>query len=118
VNDNSNVNLLESWVSFKSVDNSSLISLRSELSPNLTNELKFQFQTVSREYELSPDLPKENIPRAIVTVSSVIPTATNPNATQTRTVQFGGQRFGTEYAKNLTLQLANTSYFAERKFEL
>ena len=110
VNDNSNVNLLESWVSFKSIENSSLISLRSELSPNLTNELKFQFQTVSREYELNPDLPKESIPRAIITVRSVIPTATNPNATQTRTVQFGGQRFGTEYAKDMTLQLANTSY--------
>ena len=110
VNDNSNINLLESWVGFKSIENSSLLSLRSDLAPNLTNELKFQYQTVSRDYVLSPDLPEGSIPRAIITVTSVIPTATNPNATQTRTVQFGGQRFGTEYAKDQTLQLANTTY--------
>jgi Carboxypeptidase regulatory-like domain len=110
VNDNSNINLLESWIGFKSTENSTLLSLRSDLSPNLTNELKFQFQTVNRNYIVSPDLPLENIPRAIITVTSVIPTAANPNATQTRTVQFGGQRFGTEYANDMTLHLANTSY--------
>lgn len=109
--DNSNVNLLESWIGFKSTENSSLLSLRSDLAPDLTNELKFQFQTVSRNYIVNPDLPSENIPRAIITVSSVIPTASNPNATQTRTVQFGGQRFGTEYAKDKTFQLANTTYW-------
>lgn len=110
VNDNSNINLLESWIGFKSTENSTLLSLRSDLSPNLTNELKFQFQTVNRGYVVSSDLPLENIPRAIITVTSVIPTTTNPNATQTRTVQFGGQRFGTEYANDMTLHLANTSY--------
>ncbi len=115
VNDNSNVNLLESWVDFKSIENSSLLSLRSDLATDLTNELKFQYQTVSREYVLSPDLPAGNIPRAIITVRSVIPTETNPNATQTRTVQFGGQRFGTEYAKDQTLQLANTTYLRRGK---
>ena len=115
VNDNSNINLLESWTGFKSIENSSLLSLRSDLAPDLTNELKFQYQTVSRDYVLSPDLPAENIPRAIITVRSVIPTETNPNATQTRTVQFGGQRFGTEYAKDQTLQLANTTYLRRGK---
>ncbi|MEA5405001.1 carboxypeptidase-like regulatory domain-containing protein [Arcicella sp. DC2W] len=108
--DNSNINLLESWIGFKSTENSSLLSLRSDLAPDLTNELKFQFQTVSRNYIVSSDLPAENIPRAIITVRSVIPTESNPNATQTRTVQFGGQRFGTEYAKDKTIQLANTTY--------
>ena len=115
VNDNSNINLLESWTGFKSIENSSLLSLRSDLAPDLTNELKFQYQTVSRDYVRSPDLPDENIPRAIITVRSVIPTETNPTATQTRTVQFGGQRFGTEYAKDQTLQLANTTYLRRGK---
>lgn len=115
VNDNSNINLLESWTGFKSIENSSLLSLRSDLAPNLTNELKFQYQTVSRDYVLSPDLPEGNIPRAIITVRSVIPTETNPTATQTKTVQFGGQRFGTEYAKDQTLQLANTTYLRRGK---
>jgi hypothetical protein len=117
-NDNSNVNLLESWVGFKSTENSALLSLRSDLSSNLTNELKFQFQTVNRNYIVSSDLPLENIPRAIITVTSVIPTATNPNATQTRTVQFGGQRFGTEYANDMTLHLANTSYLRRGKLNI
>ena len=110
VNDNSNINLLESWTGFKTIENSALLSLRSDLSPNLTNELKFQYQTVNRNYIVSPDLPAENIPRAIITVRSVIPTTANPNATQTRTVQFGGQRFGTEYANDQVLHLSNISY--------
>lgn len=114
-NDNSSINLLESWIGFKTTENSALVSLRSELASNLTNELKFQFQTVNRNYIVSSDLPAENIPRAIVTVTSVIPTETNPNATQTRTVQFGGQRFGTEYANDVVLHLANTSYLRKDK---
>jgi hypothetical protein len=110
VSDNSNINLLESWIGFKSKENSALVSLRSQLAPDLTNEFKFQYQTVKRNYIVSSDLPSENIPRAIITVRSVIPTSTNPNATQTRTVQFGGQRFGTEYANDQVLHLANTTY--------
>ncbi|MCF8325315.1 MAG: carboxypeptidase regulatory-like domain-containing protein [Leadbetterella sp.] len=110
INDNSNVNLLESWVGYKTRENSALVSLRSSLAHDITNELKFQYQTVKRDYIVSSDLPLENIPRAIITVRSVIPTSTNPNATQTRTVQFGGQRFGTEYANDKTLHLANTTY--------
>jgi len=116
INDNSNVNLLESYVGYKTIENSTLLSLRSDLAPNLTNELKFQFQTVNRNYLVNSDLPKENIPRAIVTVTSVIPTSSNPNATQTRTVQFGGQRFGTEYANDVTMHLANTTYLRKGNF--
>jgi Carboxypeptidase regulatory-like domain len=108
--DNSNINLLESWIGFKTTENSALLSLRSDLAPNLTNELKFQYQTVNRNYIVSSDLPVENIPRAIITVRSVIPTSTNPTATQTRTVQFGGQRFGTEYANDQVLHLSNTTF--------
>jgi hypothetical protein len=118
VTDNSNINLLESYIGFKSTENSALVSLRSELSSNLTNEFKFQYQTVNRNYIVSPDLPAENIPRAIVTVTSVIPTEENANATQTRTVQFGGQRFGTEYANDVTLHLANTSYLRKGKMNI
>jgi Carboxypeptidase regulatory-like domain len=110
VSDNSNVNLLESWIGFKSTENSALVSLRSQLAPDLTNELKFQYQTVKRNYVVSSDLPAASIPRAIITVRSTIPTASNPNATQTRTVQFGGQRYGTEYANDQVLHLANTTY--------
>ncbi len=109
--DNSNINLAESRIGFKTRENSALVSLRTALAPDITNELKFQYQTVKRNYSVSPDLPLENIPRAIITVRSVIPTETNPTASQTRTVQFGGQRFGTEYANDKTLHLANTTYW-------
>jgi hypothetical protein len=116
VNDNSNINLAESWSDFSSVENSALASLRSTLSPNLTNEFKIQYQYAYRAYMPHPDLPKENIPRAIVTVTSVIPTSTNPNATQTRTVQFGGQRFTTETDRAENLQIANTTYWRAGRF--
>lgn len=114
--DNSNINLLESWIGFKSFENSTLVSLRSSLSPDVTNELKVQYQTVARDYIVNDDLPSANIPRAIITVRSVIPTATNPSATQTRTVQFGGQRFGTETTRDKTIQLANTTYLRKGAF--
>ncbi len=113
--DNSNINLLESWIGFETKENSALVSLRSQLAPDLTNELKVQYQTVKRNYIVSSDLPVENIPRAIITVRSTIPTSTNPNATQTRTVQFGGQRYGTEYANDQVLHLANTTYLRKGK---
>lgn len=108
--DNSNINLLESWIGFQSTENSSLLSLRSSLGTDITNELKVQYQNVSRDYIVNSDLPSANIPRAIITVKSAIPTEANPNASQTKTVQFGGQRFGTESTKDETIQLANTTY--------
>ncbi len=113
--DNSNVNLLESYIGFKTKENSALVSLRSQLAPDLTNEFKLQYQTVKRNYIVSSDLPLASIPRAIITVRSVIPTSTNANATQTRTVQFGGQRFGTEYANDQVLHLSNTTYLRKGK---
>ena len=110
VNDNSNINLWESWSGFSSYENSTLLSLRSELKNNLTNELKVQYQTALRLYTPSADIPTANIPRAIVTVTSPFPTTANPNATQTRTVQIGGQRFTPETDQASNLHISNTSY--------
>lgn len=116
VNDNSNVNLAESWSDFSSLENSSLLSLRSTLNPNLTNEFKIQYQYAGRKYIPHPDLPAANIPRAIITVTSVIPTSTNPSATQTRTAQFGGQRFTPETDRAENLQIANTAFWRAGRF--
>lgn len=116
VDDNSSVNLAESWSNFESVENSALLSLRSTLNPNLTNEFKIQYQYADRKYVPHPDLPAANIPRAIITVTSVIPTSTNPNATQTRTVQFGGQRFTPETDRAENLQIANTAFWRAGRF--
>lgn len=110
VNDNSNINLWETWSGFATNENSTLVSLRSEIKSNLTNEFKVQYQHVNRIYTTSADIPSANIPRAIVTVTSPFPTETNPNASQTRTVQLGGQRFTPETNIDKNLHVMNTSY--------
>jgi Carboxypeptidase regulatory-like domain len=110
VNDNSNINLWESWSGFTSNENSSLLSLRSELKSNFTNEFKVQYQYANRKYTTSEDIPAANIPRAIITVTSPFATEANPTATQTRTVQIGGQRFTPETDLAQNLHIINTSY--------
>ncbi|MCU0324867.1 MAG: carboxypeptidase regulatory-like domain-containing protein [Spirosomaceae bacterium] len=116
VNDNSNINLWESWSDFSSVENSALVSLRSQIKKNLTNEAKIQYQYAYRKYTPSADIPAANIPRAIITVTSPFPTSANPNATQTRTVQIGGQRFTPETDQAENLHISNMSYLSLGKF--
>jgi hypothetical protein len=110
INDNSNINLWETWGGFASNENSTLVSLRSEIKSNLTNEFKVQYQYANRRYFTSDDIPSANIPRAIITVTSPFPTEVNPNASQTRTVQIGGQRFTPETDVAQNLHIINTSY--------
>lgn len=111
--DNSNINLFEVWGDFKSKENSTLVSLRSQIKPNFLNELKVQFQTATRDYVPNSELPAENIPRAIVTVKSTLPNGTIGN----RTVQLGGQRYFPENNKENQLQLVNTSYYNVGKYK-
>nr|WP_233173922.1 carboxypeptidase regulatory-like domain-containing protein [Pedobacter sp. ASV19] len=111
--DNSNINLFEVWGNFKSRENSTLLSLRSQLKPNFLNELKIQFQTAKRNYVPNNELPAENIPRAIVTVKSTLPNGTIGN----KTVQLGGQRFFPENNLENQLQLVNTSYYNLGKYK-
>ena len=112
VNDNSQINLFEVYGDFKSSENSTLASLRSQLRPNLLNELKVQYQHATRNFVPNNQLPAENIPRAIVTVRSTLPNGTMGN-TQ---VQFGGQRFNPEDNLEEQLQLVNTSYYTKGKY--
>jgi hypothetical protein len=114
--DNSNINLRESWNDFSSRENSFLVSLRSSVSPQLTNELKVQYQTIKRLIAPSSELPGSNIPRAIVNIVSPIPTTANPNATQSRTFQFGGQRFTPESTLDRQVHIINTSYLSAGRF--
>jgi hypothetical protein len=111
--DNSNINLFEVWGNFKSRENSTLLSLRSQLKPNFLNELKIQFQTATRNYVPNSELPSENIPRAIVTVKSTLPNGTIGN----KTVQLGGQRFFPENNLENQLQFVNTSYYNVGKYK-
>jgi hypothetical protein len=111
-NDNSQINLFEVRGDFKSSENSTLASLRTQLKPNFLNELKIQYQRSTRNFVPSSELPADNIPRAIVTVRSTLPNGTLGN-TQ---VQLGGQRFTPEDNLEKQLQLVNTTYFNKGKY--
>lgn len=112
VNDNSSINLFEVYGDFKSSENSTLASLRTQIRPNFLNELKVQYQHATRNYVPNSQLPAANIPRAIVTVRSTLPSGTLGN-TQ---VQLGGQRFNPEDNLENQLQLVNTSFWTKGKY--
>ncbi|MGB3852591.1 MAG: carboxypeptidase regulatory-like domain-containing protein [Tunicatimonas sp.] len=118
VSDNANIELAESYGDFSSSENSLLLSLRSNLRPNLTNELKVQYQRAERAFAPNAQLPFSNIPRAIVNVTSPFPTDTDPDATRTIEVQLGGQRFTPETNLEHQLHLVNTAYLQGEKFNL
>ena len=110
--DNSSINLFEVWGNFKSKENSTLASLRTQVNSNFTNELKVQYQHATRNYVPNSELPSANIPRAIVTVKSFLPNGTTGNTT----VQLGGQRFFPENNLENQIQLVNTSYLTKGKY--
>ncbi|HZH36812.1 MAG TPA: carboxypeptidase regulatory-like domain-containing protein [Flavisolibacter sp.] len=112
VNDNSNINLFEVWGDFKSQENSALVSLRTQANANFLNELKFQYQHATRNFVPNKELPSANIPRAIVTVRSLLPNGTQGNTM----VQLGGQRFNPEDNLEEQFQLINTSFFSKGKY--
>lgn len=111
-NDNSAINLYEVYGGFKSRENSTLISLRSTLRPTLINELKIQYQSATRNYETNSLLPSANIPRAIVTVRSLLPNGRTSNTS----VQLGGQRFTPERNLENQIQIANTVYWNKGRY--
>lgn len=111
--DNSNINLFEVWGDFKSRENSTLLSLRSQLTPTFLNEFKVQYQSAKKDYVPNSELPEANIPRAIVTVRSTLPNGTLGS----RTVQLGGQRFFPENNLENQFQLVNTSYYNVDKYK-
>ena len=112
VNDNSAINLYEVWSSFKSRENSTLVSLRSTFRPTLVNELKIQYQSATRNFEPNSQIPSANIPRAIVSVRSLLPNG----RTGTTSVQLGGQRFTPERNLENQLQLVNTVYLNRGRY--
>ncbi len=111
-NDNSQINLFEVYGDFKSSENSTLASLRTQFKPNLLNELKIQYQHATRNFVPNSLLPAANIPRAIVTVRSTLP---NGNLGNTQ-VQLGGQRFTPEDNLENQVQLVNTTYWTKGKY--
>ncbi len=90
--DNTAINLLESYSDCNTRDNSFMMSLRSVLGPNITNEAKFQWMRSMEETVPNSLLPSASIPRAIV---DQIPSQVNGKDVTT-SIQIGGQRFTPE----------------------
>lgn len=111
--DNSGINAFESYMNRENINNSLMASLRSVLSPRLTNELKVQhFYESNRAMQNNDGIPTlQSIPRAIVeNVESIDGTDKYYNS-----IQLGGQRYSPEYFKGNVVQLVNNLYYNTRK---
>lgn len=108
--DNTSINILESYGNDKNFDNSFLATLRTSISPRITNELKVQHMYVYQNSTQSDQIaltPNQYIPRAIVeNVQSEI----GANTLQTN-IQLGGHRFAQEGFRNNVFQLMNNLYY-------
>lgn len=111
--DNTAINFYESYGNDKNVDNSLLATLRSTISPKITNELKFQhlytFQASTQNDQL-----EFAIPRAIV--GNVQSTLSDGSAAATA-IQIGGHRFGQEGFTNNVFQLVDNFYYNTEKIK-
>jgi hypothetical protein len=113
--DNSGINAYESYASRKAINNSLMASLRSVLSPRLTNELKVQhFYESSRVIHNNEGVAADqSIPRAIVeNVESI-----DGDKKYYNSIQLGGQRYAPEFFKGNVVQLVNNLYYNTRKIK-
>ena len=111
--DNTAINLYESTGNDFNKDNSFLATLRTAISPNLTNELKVQHLYTFQSSEPGDELPGANIPRAIV--ENV--TSTINGATKSTNIEIGGHRFAQENFANNVFQLVNNLYYNTNKIK-
>lgn len=109
--DNTAINLYEVYANAKAVNNSLLATLRTTISPRMTNELKVQHLYTFEESSPGAQLPAQNIPRGIVErVKS------NVNGKDVFTsIQLGGQRYSPEHFYNNVFQLVNNLYYNTNK---
>jgi hypothetical protein len=111
--DNTALNLYESYGNDKNVDNNLLATLRTSISPKLTNELKAQHLYTYQQSSPGDQLPAANIPRAVVEgVSSMI-----NGASRTTNIQLGGHRFAQEGFENNVFQLVDNLYYNTDKIK-
>lgn len=109
--DNTQINLYESYANDKNIENSVLATLRTNINPKLTNELKFQYLHTFQDSHPGDELPSWNIPRAIVeNVTSTIGTGV-----RSANIQLGGHRFAQEKFTNNVVQLVNNLYYTTDK---
>lgn len=101
--DNTSINFFESYGNDKNFDNSLLLTLRSNLKPNLTNELKAQYLYTFQDSYQNSQLGGP-VPRAIV--ENIV----SPGVGATN-IQIGGHRFAQESFKNNVFQLVDNLYY-------
>ena len=112
--DNTSINIFESYGNDLNWDNSLLATLRSSLSPKVTNELKVQHLYTYQQSSPGDQLPAANIPRNIVeNITSTI----SDNTTKSTNIQMGGHRFAQEGFQNNVLQLINNLYYNTDKIQ-
>ncbi len=105
--DNTAINLYEVYGDANTYNNSLLATLRTVVSPKVTNELKLQHLYTFEESVPGKQLPKQNIPRAIVErVGSKL-----NNDSLFTSIQLGGQRYSPEHFYNNVVQLVDNVYF-------
>ena len=112
--DNTTINIYESYGNDYNADNSLLASLRTSISSRLTNELKFQHLYTYQKSSPGDELPEANIPRAIV--EGVVSTLSD-GTTRSTNIQMGGHRFAQESFKNSVLQLIDNLYYSTDKID-
>jgi hypothetical protein len=111
--DNTAINIYESYGNDYNMDNSLLASLRTSISPRLTNELKVQHLYTYQKSSPGDQLPAANIPRAIV--ENV--TSTIDGSTKSTNIQMGGHRFAQEGFTNNVLQVVDNLYYNTDKIQ-
>jgi hypothetical protein len=110
--DNTAINAFESYGNDKNLDNSLLLTLRSNLKPNMTNELKAQYLYTAQDSYQNDELGHA-IPRAIVEniVSSI------DGKDKATNIQIGGHRFGQESFRNNVFQIVDNLYYNTDKIK-
>jgi hypothetical protein len=110
--DNTAINAFESYGNDKNLDNSLLLTLRSNLKPNMTNELKAQYLYTAQDSYQNDELGHA-LPRAIVEniVSSI------DGKDKATNIQIGGHRFGQESFRNNVFQIVDNLYYNTDKIK-
>lgn len=107
IGDNTAINLYEVYGNNRTKSNSTLATLRSTISPKLTNEAKLQYLTSSFESLTGKEVPGANIPRAIV--QNVVSKIDGKDVYTD--IQLGGQRYAPEYFFSNVVQATDNLYY-------
>ncbi|WP_308005615.1 carboxypeptidase regulatory-like domain-containing protein, partial [uncultured Chryseobacterium sp.] len=110
--DNTAINAFESYGNDKNLDNSLLLTLRSNLKPNMTNELKAQYlYTFQDSYQ--NDQLGHPVPRAIV--ENIVTSIDGKD--KATNIQIGGHRFAQESFRNNVFQIVDNLYYNTDKIK-